>query len=143
MVNSHLEWVNSMEDITYKGDDDINIDFPIVSDISLDISKSYGMIHAGSSELYTIRAVFIIDPEDDIRAILYYPMEVGRNIPEIKRMVEALQLTDRRDVVTPADWQPGDDVLVKPPKTADKAEKTMKSSDKLNCLTWYFCFKSL
>jgi len=142
-LNSHLEWIASMESISYNGLENIKIDFPIISDIKLDVAGKYGMIHPQKAELATVRAVFIIDPENVVRSILYYPMEVGRNIEEIKRLLIALQTTDRYDIVTPANWQPGDDVLVSPPKTASRAEKAMKANNNLNCLTWYFCFKSL
>jgi peroxiredoxin (alkyl hydroperoxide reductase subunit C) len=142
-LNSHLEWVSSMEEISYKGKENIKIDFPIVSDLSLEVSKKYGMIHPESSEVATVRGVFIIDPENVVRSILYYPMEIGRNIPEIGRVVMALQTADKHNVVTPADWQPGDDVLVRAPATADKAKKIMMSDSDLNCFAWYFCFKAL
>ena len=102
------------------------------------------MIHPQTNSTKTIRAVFIIDPEDKIRAIFYYPMEIGRNIEEIKRTIIALQTADKEDVLTPANWQPGGDVLINSPKTAEESEKLEeKRSSKFYNLTWYMWYKKI
>ena len=95
--------------------------FPIIADISMNVAKQYGMLQT-VAKTQTVRAVFIIDPEGIIRAILYYPMSTGRNLPEIKRIVESLQLHDAENVSTPANWQPGDDVVLGAPLTLEEAE---------------------
>lgn len=142
--NSHIEWVNSLEEITYKGRETAKIEFPLVSDQSLQISRSYGMIHPNSSSTRDVRGVFIIDPENKIRAIFFYPNATGRNIDEIKRTLVAMQLTDKRNVLTPADWQPGQDVLLPAPSTRQDAEKLAEKKDpSLSSLAWYLWFMKL
>jgi len=142
--NSHIEWVKSLEEIEYKGREPVEIDFPLVSDPGLEISKSYGMIHPKSSNTRDVRGVFIIDPDDKIRAIFFYPTTTGRNIDEIKRTLVALQLTDKRNIFTPANWQAGQDVLLPSPASKDAA--TMLSEDRdpnLYSLAWYLWFRKL
>jgi peroxiredoxin 2/4 len=139
--NSHIEWVNSLEEIKYKGREPVEIDFPLVSDQSLQISKSYGMIHPNSNSTRDVRGVFIIDPNDKIRAIFFYPMATGRNIDEIKRTLMAMQLTDRQNIFTPANWQPGQDVLLPAPATKQEADRlTEDRNPKLSSLAWYIWF---
>jgi len=143
-LNSHIEWVKSLEGINYKGNEKVMIDFPIVSDHSLLISKSYGMIHPKSSTTRNVRGVFIIDPDDKIRAIFFYPSTTGRNIEEIKRTLIALQLTEKKNVLTPADWTPGQDVLIPSPQNIKEANKLEEKNDpKLYSLAWYLWFTKL
>ena len=104
---SHLAWVNTIREIT-----GISIPFPIVADRDGAVAAKYGMIAPDVSTQQTVRNVFIIDPEQKIRCILVYPLTTGRYIPEIIRIIEALQTSDKYQVVTPANWQPGDPVLV-------------------------------
>lgn len=141
----HLEWIQSMENITYKGHENIQVRFPIISDVYKDISRMFGMVHPNASSTYTIRAVFIIDPNDVVRTILYYPETIGRNMKEIKRALIALQTADKYAVSTPADWEPGDDVIVRAPQTKEQQEAFEKAKEKgeIYCLDWYFCFKKL
>lgn len=141
----HLEWISSMENIHYKGQDNIKIEFPIISDVNREIATMFGMVHPNTMATRTIRAVYIIDTENIVNAILYYPTEAGRSIEEIKRLLIALQTVEKHDVSTPAEWQPGDDVIVPVPQTAESLEnkeEKIKAGD-VYCLDWYFCFKKL
>ena len=143
-LNSHLEWVKSMESIRYKGKDPVKIKFPLISDNNLEISRKYGMIHAVTSSTKDVRGVFIIDPEEKIRAVIFYPMSLGRNIDEIKRIIIALQQSDNKNVYTPANWQPGQDVLLPSPKTEQDADKMATRNDpNLTEVTWYLWFNFL
>ena len=134
-VHSHLAWTKSIANINWKGEKIGKVPFPIIADISMNVAKKYGMLQT-VAKTQTIRAVFIIDPEGIIRTILYYPMSVGRNIDEIKRIILALQLHDEEDVVTPANWNPGDDVLLGAPLTLEEADSREKD-DCLEALEWY------
>ncbi len=141
-LNSHLEWVKSMESINYKGRGPVKIKFPIVSDNTLEISRKYGMIHSYASTTRDVRGVFIIDPGDRIRAIFFYPFNVGRNLDEIKRTLVALQTTDDNKVLTPANWMPGQDVMIPSPKSTGDAEKMVRKADPdLYSVTWYMWFR--
>lgn len=143
-VSSHIEWVKSLETIKYKDLEPIKITFPLVSDKSLEISRKYGMIHSYSSTTKDVRGVFIIDPDNKIEAVFFYPMNVGRNIVEIKRTLVALQTAGKNDVLIPANWQPGEDVMIPSPKTSADADKLLKkNSPELRNLTWYMWFKKL
>jgi peroxiredoxin (alkyl hydroperoxide reductase subunit C) len=142
-INSHIEWVKSMNSISIDGVSPDNIEFPIVTDADLKISKLYGIIPNDSSKK-DIRGVFIIDPANKIRAFFYYPTTVGRNIDEIKRTLIALQTEDKHDVLIPANWQPGKEVLIRSPKTMKEAEKLEEKKDSdLRRVTWYLWYKKL
>ncbi len=110
-LHSHLAWIKSIESIDLYGKGKVKVDFPIIADISMNVANKYGMLQTVANT-QTIRAVFVIDPEGIIRTILYYPMSAGRNLPEIKRIVQSLQLHDKENISTPANWLPGDDVLL-------------------------------
>lgn len=135
---SHLAWVNSIYEIT-----GIEVPFPIVVDRIGDIARQYGMISPDVSNTSTVRSVFIIDPDQKIRAILTYPITNGRNIPEILRLVTALQTTDAEKVLTPANWKPGNPVLVPPPNTYEQLTERKTNAEELGliCNDWYWCFK--
>lgn len=135
--SSHLAWVY---DIYLKTG--ITIPFPIVSDKTMEIANMYGMIASNISTSTTVRNVFIIDPKGIIRAILIYPLSNGRYIPEIVRLLTALQLSDRENVATPADWLPGDPVVVPSPKTYDELLERVASSE-YDCVSWYLCYKDI
>jgi len=137
---SHLAWVNTI--FVNSG---ITIPFPIVADRIGDVARLYGMIAPDASTQETVRNVFIIDPEQTIRAILIYPLTNGRSIPEIMRLVEALQKTDKDKVVTPANWQPGQATMVPPPKTYNDLLERQNSPEKqgLSCKDWFWCYKQL
>src|SRR5699024_504096 len=118
---SHLAWIRNMKEKL-----DADIPFPIIEDLSMKVAHAYGMIHPGAGDTSTVRAVFVIDDESILRAMLYYPKDNGRSIKEILRLVKALQTTDEHQVATPEGWQPGDKVIVPPPATAEEAEKRME-----------------
>ena len=134
--SSHLAWVYNICKLT-----GIEIPFPIIDDSSRKISNLYGMISEPLSSTATVRAVFIIDDKQILRTILYYPMTTGRNIFEILRIIDALQKSDAENIVTPANWLPGNPVIAPPPKTYKDLKKRIKNCDKkYSCLDWYLCF---
>ncbi|MCB9741836.1 MAG: peroxiredoxin [Alphaproteobacteria bacterium] len=130
-VYSHIAWARSIEQ-----NFGVKVSFPIIADLSMDVAKKFGMIHPGVSETAAVRAVFVIDPEQKIRAIIYYPMTAGRLIGEVVRLIQALQLNDATGLATPANWQPGDQCIVGPPKTQADAEARMSSDYQVT--DWYF-----
>ena len=143
-LNSHQEWIRSMESIVLPNNKSVKIDFPIISDVGLDVSKKYGMIHPNYSTTKDVRAVFIIDDQDKIRAIFYYPQGTGRNMDEIKRTLIALQTADNKYVLTPANWKPGDDVMIPCPASPEESKKMAEKNDKdMYNLTWYMWFKKM
>jgi len=143
--DSHLEWISSMENLEYKGHTNIQVKYPVISDVNREIANMYGMVHPNTMSTRTIRAVFIIDPANIVQAILYYPAVAGRSIEEIERLLIALQTVDKYHVSTPAEWQPGDDVIVPIPQTAEliNEKEEMVKKGEIYCLDWYFCFKKL
>lgn len=139
---AHIAWLRKIEELEWKGMKNLKINFPLIEDIKMDISSKYGMVQPGQSSTQAVRAVFIIDPEGIIRLIIYYPLSVGRNFDEIKRVIQALQKSDADGVATPADWRPGDDTIIPTADTTDKAGKRMESNAKDEyCLDWFMCFK--
>lgn len=134
-VFSHLAWVHSIKEKL--GTD---IPFPIIADLDMKVSKAYGMLHPSTSGTSAVRAVFVIDPDQIVRAIIYYPMNVGRMIPEILRLVDGLQLSDRESVSTPANWQPGGDVVVGAPRTQEQL-KARLTDQTLKLHDWYLATK--
>lgn len=135
-VHSHLAWVRNIEEKM-----GVAIPFPIIADLDMGVARKFGMIHPGQSSTATVRAVFFIDPDGMMRAMIYYPLNNGRSIPEIVRLVKALQTTDRHGVATPANWQPGEKGVVPPPKTAKAMEQREKEG--YDCKDWYLCFKEI
>jgi peroxiredoxin (alkyl hydroperoxide reductase subunit C) len=143
-LNSHIEWVKSMESISLNGVAPVKIGFPIITDADLKISKAYGMLHIDYSPTRDIRGVFFIDPENKIRAFFNYPSSVGRNMEEILRTLKALQNNDKYNVLAPANWKPGDDVLIKSPATIKDSDKLKEKNDPdLRQITWYMWYKKL
>lgn len=144
-ISSHLAWFRSIyNEINFRDWKNIKITFPVIADMDLHVSKLYGMIHKNTSDTKTVRAVFIIDPNGIIRTILYYPQTTGRNFKEIKRILMALQTTDKFGVSTPADWMPGMPVIEPSPQTASAMEKRIENHDKnTNVQTWYLTFRDL
>ncbi len=139
-LETHKQWQKALEKIDYKNYPRQKINFPIVDDTSLVIAKRYGMIHLESDSNRDVRGVFIIDPDDKIRAEYFYPQEVGRNMNEIIRTIIALQTTDRNKVMTPANWKTGHDVLVPFPLKADMSLMNNKSGEYYQ-LSWFMIFK--
>lgn len=144
-LERHNLWVKSIEELTYKGVSNTKVTFPLCTDTDYKISRSYGMIHPNVNSTRNVRGVFIIDPENTIRAIMYYPMETGRNTEEIKRTVLALQKSDAEKVLTPASWKPGEDLIV--PFANKSVEPNMNSKDdnynaiddpSVYAVSWYF-----
>jgi peroxiredoxin (alkyl hydroperoxide reductase subunit C) len=141
-VYSHIAWLRRIKELAWKDLKHIEVTFPVIADITMETAKMYGMLHPSSSDTQTVRAVFIIDPEGIIRCILYYPSTTGRNMEEIKRIVLALQKADHEKIATPANWMPGDDVILPPPGTCNLAlERTEKVNENIYCIDWFLCFK--
>ncbi len=142
---SHIAWLRRIaEKIEYKGMKNIKIKFPVIADLSMSVAKKYGMVQPTAHKTHAVRAVFFIDPKGIIRAIIYYPLENGRNFKEIKRILIAMQTSDKFNVATPADWQPGDDVIIPPPGSCGLAqERVEKAGKEYKCLDWFFCLKKL
>ena len=143
-LTGHLAWIKAIKEIQYKDWKDMQITFPIIDDMNMEIAKKYGMIHDNESNNKTVRAVFIIDPMGIIRTILYYPLTIGRNFDEIKRTLIALQTTDAFQVATPADWMPGDAVVVPAPTTTEAMNSRLKNNDKnLDVKAWFLTLKKI
>ena len=133
---SHIAWVRNIKEKF-----GIDVPFPIISDLSMDVAKAYGMIQPGASDTSAVRATFIIDDKGILRAMVYYPMTNGRSVDEFIRLVTALQTSDENGVATPENWQVGDKVIVPPPATAEAAEQRIQEG--YECTDWYFCKKDL
>jgi peroxiredoxin 2/4 len=139
-LSTHEQWKKAMESLLYKDRAPVKIDFPIVADEDLKISKRYGMIHAESNTTRDVRGVYIIDPENIIQAIYFYPKAVGRNTDELLRMVTALQKTAGDKVMTPANWKAGDDVMVPTVPDATASSEELASEGFYN-LAWFMWYK--
>lgn len=139
---AHIAWLRKIQELEWNGLKNINITFPLIEDIRMEVAKKYGMIQPNQSNTQAVRAVFIIDPKGIIRTILYYPLSTGRNFDEIKRIVIALQKADSDGVATPADWRPGNDVIIPTAGSCGTAKERMESKDdNMYCLDWFMCFK--
>ncbi len=133
---AHIAWVRNI-----KENFDVDIDFPIIEDLSMTVAAAYGMIQPGASDTSAVRATFLIDPEGVLRAMVYYPMSNGRSINEFLRLLTALQTSDAHGVATPENWQPGDAVIVPPPKTTAEAEQ--RAAEGYEYTDWYFSKREL
>lgn len=143
-LTGHLAWIEAIKNLKYKDWENMEITFPIIDDMNMEIAKKYGMIHNRASNNKTVRAVFIIDPNGIIRTILYYPLTTGRNFDEIKRTLIALQTADAFGVATPADWQPGDDVVVSAPSTVVEMNDRLKTKNKnMDVKAWFLTLQKL
>lgn len=140
---SHIAWLRTIkEKIAYKDMKDVEVQFPVISDLTMEVSKAFGMLQPEASTTQAVRAVFIIDPEATVRAILYYPLANGRNMDEIKRLLVAMQHADEHGIATPANWQLGDDVIVPPPGSCGSAkERVEKPGPDTKMLDWFLCLK--
>ncbi len=140
---SHIAWLRTIkEKIEYKGMKNIEVKFPVIADIKMDVAMKFGMLQPGASDTQAVRAVFIMDPKVKVRAILFYPLSNGRNMQEIKRLLIGLQKADKEGIATPANWQPGEDVIVPPAGSCGTAKERMESKDpNIYCLDWFMCFK--
>jgi peroxiredoxin (alkyl hydroperoxide reductase subunit C) len=141
---SHIAWLRTIQEkIEWKGMKNVEVKFPLIDDVSMNVAKKFGMIQPGESTTEAVRAVFVIDPTGVIRTILYYPLSTGRNFDEIKRIVIALQKADADNCATPADWRPGDDVIVPPAGSCGTAKDRVDGDDNQvdYCLDWFMCFR--
>jgi len=135
-IHAHIAWVNAVYEKT-----GVLFEFPIIADIDMSVSKRYGMLQPGESETAAVRAVFIMDPEGKVRLIMYYPLNVGRNMEEIKRALLALQTSDQHKCAMPLNWTPGEKVIVPAPKTVEALQERKKSD--LEMVDWYLAKRSL
>ena len=141
---SHIAWLRTIKDkIEYKGMKGVEVKFPLIEDITMDVARKYGMIQPGESSTKAVRAVFVIDPKGVIRTIIYYPLSLGRNFDELLRIVTALKAADAFAVATPADWRPGDDVIVPPAGSCGVAKDRMEGKSDMKCYDWFFCTKPI
>ncbi len=130
-VHSHIAWMRSIEEKF-----GVEITFPIIDDLSMNVARAFGMIHPGASDTSVVRATFLIDPEGVIRAMVYYPMSNGRSVDEFVRLLTALQTSDANKVATPENWQPGEPVIVPPPAPAEAAKA--RTDEGYDYTDWYF-----
>lgn len=121
-IHAHVAWVQNVREKT-----GVLFEFPIIADLDMSVSKMYGMLQPGESETAAVRAVFFIDPKFKVRLLMYYPLNVGRNMEEIKRALIALQTADQHKCAMPLNWKPGEKVIVPPPKTLDELDSRLKS----------------
>lgn len=139
---SHIAWLRRIQEIEWKGMKNVEVSFPLIDDIRMEVATKYGMIQPNASNTQAVRAVFIIDPKGIIRTILYYPQSTGRNFDELKRIIQALQKADAEQIATPADWRPGDDVIVPPAGSCGTAKERMENqTEEQYCLDWFLCFR--
>lgn len=142
---SHIAWLRTItERIEFNGMKNVNVTFPVIEDLSMDVARAYGMVQPEASTTHAVRAVFFIDPKATVRALMYYPASAGRNFQEIMRLLIALQTADQFGVATPANWQPGDDVIIPPPGSCGAAaERVQGAGEDYYCLDWFLCLKKL
>jgi peroxiredoxin (alkyl hydroperoxide reductase subunit C) len=142
---SHIAWLRTIkEKIEFRGWKNVEVKFPLIEDITMYVAKLYGMIQPNESSTKAVRAVFFIDPTSVIRAMIYYPLSLGRNFDELKRVIIGLQTADKFAVAMPADWQPGEDVIVPPANSCGVASDRMTGKEEgLYCKDWFFCMKPL
>jgi peroxiredoxin (alkyl hydroperoxide reductase subunit C) len=133
---AHIAWVRNIKEKF-----GVDIGFPVIADLSMEVAKAYGMIQPGASDTSAVRATFFIDPNGILRAMVYYPMTNGRSIDEFLRLVKAMQTSDANQCATPENWQPGEAVIVPPPATAEAAES--RGSEGYETVDWYFSKKTL
>ncbi len=142
---SHIAWLRTIkEKIEFRGMKDVEVNFPLIEDITMQVATKYGMIMPGESNTKAVRAVFFIDPKGIIRTIVYYPLSLGRNFDELKRVLMGLQTADEFGIALPADWRPGDDVIVPTAGSCGTAKDRMEGKmEGVECKDWFFCLKKL
>lgn len=142
---SHIAWLRTIkEKIEYRGMKDVEVTFPLIEDISMNVAKLYGMIQPNEDSTKAVRAVFFVDPKGIIRTIIYYPLSLGRNFDELYRVLIALQAADEFGIATPADWRPGDEVIVPPAGSCGTAKDRMDGMEEgVECKDWFFCTKKI
>jgi len=139
-IYSHLGWIRSIEQ-NFK----IKVPFPVIADLSMKVANLYGMVHPGASTTAAVRAVFFIDPKRNVRAILYYPLTSGRNMEEIIRLIDSLQIVDKAGVATPANWKPGEKVIIPAPTDVKAMELRLQMGEckEIEMIDWYLSKKSV
>ena len=142
-IYAHIAWLRTIkEKISYKGMKGVEVKFPVIEDLKMDVAKAYGMLQPNASTTQAVRAVFMMDPNAKIRAILYYPLSNGRNMDEVMRLLKAMQKSDKEQIATPANWMPGEDVIIPPPGSCGVAKERVEKKDEgTYCLDWFMCFK--
>ena len=141
-IYAHIAWLRKIQDIKWKKMKNIEVKFPLIEDIKMDVSRKYGMVQSSVSYTQAVRSVFFIDPKGIIRAMIYYPPSLGRNFDEIKRVILALQKADKENVATPADWRPGMDVILPAPGSCGTAkDRVEEKKDDQICYDWFLCFR--
>ncbi len=142
-IYAHIAWLRTIkEKIEFKGMKNVEVKFPLIEDLRMEVAKKYGMVQPNASTTQAVRAVFIIDDKAKVRAVLYYPLSAGRNMQEIKRLIIAMQKGDKEGIATPANWQPGEDVIIPPPGSCGAAKDRVESKeDGKYCLDWFMCFR--
>jgi peroxiredoxin (alkyl hydroperoxide reductase subunit C) len=136
-THSHIAWMRNIQEKF-----GVEIPFPIIADLKMDVATAYGMMHPGASDTAAVRATFLIDPKGVLRAMVYYPMSNGRSIDEFLRLLDALQTSDEHGVATPEGWKRGERVIVPPARTAAEAAERMASGEH-ECVDFYFCTKAI
>ena len=142
---SHIAWLRTIKDkIAFRDMHDVEVTFPLIDDVSMAIAQKYGMIMPAEDTTKAVRAVFVIDPQGVIRTVIYYPQSLGRNFDELLRIVKALQTADHFHVATPADWRPGEPVIVPPAGSCGTAKQRMEDHvEGVECEDWFFCTKQI
>jgi len=142
---SHIAWLRTIKDkMVFRDMEDVEVTFPLIDDVSMKVATKYGMIMPGEDTTKAVRAVFVIDPKGIVRTIIYYPLSLGRNFDELLRVVKALQTADAFEVATPADWRPGDRVIVPPAGSCGTAKERMDGDvEDVECVDWFFCTKDI
>ena len=142
---SHIAWLRRIkETMKFNGMEDVEVKFPLIEDITMEVAEKYGMIQPNEDSTKAVRAVFFVDPKGTVRAIIYYPLSLGRNFDELYRALIAMQTADAFDCATPADWQPGDDVIVPTAGSCGTAEDRMEGKEEgVDCVDWFFCTKKI
>ena len=139
---AHIAWLRKIQELEWNGISKPEVTFPLIEDIKMEVASKYGMIQPGASTTQAVRSVFFIDPKGKLRAIIYYPLSLGRNFDEIKRVILALQKADSDNCATPANWRPGDDVIVPTAGSCGTAKERVESKDPdMYCLDWFMCFR--
>ncbi len=135
-IFAHIAWMRNIEEKA-----GVKIPFPVIADLDRKVATAFGMVMPGESKTEASRCVFVIDPKGILRAMIYYPLSTGRNMDEMLRLIDALQVADANHVATPANWRPGDKVVLPAPTTIELMEE--RAGEGLECVDWYLCKKSL
>lgn len=142
---SHIAWLRTIQEkMVYRDMKNVEVKFPLIDDVSMNVATKYGMIMPGEATTQAVRAVFVIDPEGTIRTIIYYPLSLGRNFDELLRVVIGLQTADEFSVALPADWRPGERVIVPTAGSCGVAKERMDGDEEgVECVDWFYCTKDI